>query len=181
MWPVGHLAVGYFCYVAVVAWTDRSLPANWRSLAVLAFATQLPDLIDKPLGYAGILPSGRSLAHSLVVVFVATAGVRLAVSIARARQDLHLSRSILAAYRLPLLVGYLSHLVADSYGALLAGGVWRIRYLAWPLLPAIEYGSDGVAPWNRLLAMTLTPQIQAELLLAAAAIVVFVALRLRKQ
>lgn len=45
---------------------ERRLP-NAKHTVVPLYATQLPDLIDKPLAWSvGILPTGRSLAHSLL-------------------------------------------------------------------------------------------------------------------
>ena len=178
MWPIGHLAVGYLLFVAVAAWTDRSLPADWRTLTVLAFATQLPDLVDKPLSYWGVLPSGRSLAHSLVVFAVVVVAARLTARAVRARWDADPSIPIPFAVTLPLVVGYLSHLAGDAYGPVLAGEFRHVRFLLWPVLPAIDYGVDNVAPWDRVLAMSLTPQVRLELAIAACALVVFLGLRL---
>lgn len=179
MWPIGHLAVGYLSYVITVARTRRAPPIDWRVLVVIAVGTQLPDLVDKPLSYWGLLSSGRSVAHSLVVFGTVAAGLRLLVAFVRDRRSDSTVWHAFSRYRLPLAVGYLSHLAADSYGSVLAGELWSVRYLAWPVLPAPLYSGDESAPWNRLLDMTLTPAVKGELLLATVAVLVFVWLRIR--
>ena len=61
MWPWEHLAFGYLLWSLWLRARGRSLPGDWEAL-VLVFATQLPDLVDKPLAWQlGVLPGGRSL------------------------------------------------------------------------------------------------------------------------
>jgi hypothetical protein len=49
-------------------------------------------------------------------------------------------------------VGYGSHLLADSYGALLAGRFEMATFLLWPVLPSPEYPTESFAGhWIRLL------------------------------
>jgi hypothetical protein len=61
MWPWEHLAVGYLLYsVSCVLWGRYPTRIG---VAALAFGTQFPDLVDKPLGWwLGVLPSGQSFA-----------------------------------------------------------------------------------------------------------------------
>jgi membrane-bound metal-dependent hydrolase YbcI (DUF457 family) len=102
------------------------------ALAV-ALGTQFPDLIDKPLAWSlGVLPSGRSLAHSLLT---ATLVIALVVLYCRRRE-----RSTLAA---AFGVGYLSHLFADAISPLLAGEYVFLTFLAWPLTPPPPYGEES--------------------------------------
>jgi len=67
MWPWGHLAVGYVAFSVFVRFRLGRQPSGHAALA-LAVATQLPDLIDKPLAWQfGLLSSGISVAHSILV------------------------------------------------------------------------------------------------------------------
>ncbi|MFB6075088.1 MAG: metal-dependent hydrolase [Haloarculaceae archaeon] len=124
MWPWEHLAVGYLTYsLARRAVTGRA-PARVEAYAVL-LGSQFPDLVDKPLGWGtSLLPSGVSLAHSLLVA-VPLAAVATVVTSNRGRRELG------AAFA----VGYLLHLPADAlYPALLGGNVYT-DFLLWPLVP----------------------------------------------
>ena len=67
MWPWGHAAIGYLLYTAYTwrRYDHRKKPPT----TLLFFGTQFPDLIDKPLVWTLVLlPSGRSLGHSLLVL-----------------------------------------------------------------------------------------------------------------
>jgi membrane-bound metal-dependent hydrolase YbcI (DUF457 family) len=132
MWPWGHLAVGYVCYSLLVRLRWGRAPGDTAALAV-AFGTQFPDLIDKPLAWSlQILPSGRSLAHSLLTAALVIAVVGL---YCRRRE-----RSTPAA---AFGVGYLSHLLADALSPLLGGEYVFLTFLAWPLTPPPPYGDEG--------------------------------------
>ncbi len=90
-------------------------------------ATQLPDLIDKPLGWTfGVLPNGRMFAHSLVVVLPGfTLGCVLA-----SRRDLVRPASLVS-------LAYPSHIVGEFYPVLWLGTDYNFfPNLIWPLLPA---------------------------------------------
>lgn len=176
--PLGHAAFAYLSYVGVAAVVDRRLPAR-LSLIPLAFASQLPDLIDKPLAFYGVLVSGRAFGHSLLALLIFTALVlvgRVWVAPRVARPRL---RELLELSPLPFAVGYASHLVGDAYPALLAGQYGRASYLLWPLLPAPQYPGEAVAPWIRLARIYRNPGTHDQLPLVGLALVVFVALRVR--
>lgn len=167
MWPFGHFAVGYLAFaVARLAWTDGR-PADWTTLAVLIVATQLPDLVDKPLSFYGVLPSGRSLGHS-ALVFGVVVGALVA-----ARRGRPTERDA------ALAIGYGTHLAGDAYGALLAGRYDTARYLLWPVTRPVIYPGDGTAPWTRLIGLQLTPSARRQLLLAVIAVGVLAARRHR--
>ena len=128
MWPWGHLAAGYLIYTGYARVRTNRPPGNVPVLVAL-FATQVPDLVDKPLAWSlSILPSGRSLGHSLVVAAVAFplfwvwAGRRNARPFAGA-----------------FAIGWLSHLVTDALYPLLSGELAHLAFLAWPLLPLPAY------------------------------------------
>ena len=68
MWPWGHVALGYLFYSLYVHWRHDRPPSAPAAIAV-GVGTLLPDVIDKPLAWwAAVLPNGRSLAHSAVVM-----------------------------------------------------------------------------------------------------------------
>jgi len=132
MWPWGHLAAGYLLYSAYTRLRTGESPADVPALVAL-FGTQLPDLIDKPLAWSlSVLPTGRSLAHSLVVA----APVLAVVWFLTARRD---ARPLAAA----LGVGWVSHSFTDALYPLLAGKFDEVTFLAWPLLPLPAYEVDG--------------------------------------
>jgi len=132
MFPWGHAAVGYLLYAGYRR-TRFDLQPHGVAVLALALGTQLPDLIDKPLAYQfAVLPSGRSLGHSLVF-----AGLLLMVlwglAIHRDR------RAEVGAFG----IGYLTHLFGDSLYPALAGDVAELRFLAYPLLQPFEYDAGG--------------------------------------
>jgi hypothetical protein len=134
MWPWEHLVFGYLLYSATVRLTGGGRPGS-RATVVLAVATQLPDLVDKPLGWGlAVLPAGRSLAHSLLVF-----GLLLVVLV-------RLDRRRGSALALPFSVGYLSHLAGDVIYPLLLGKGLRAGFLLWPLVPVEAAPVDGVVP-----------------------------------
>jgi membrane-bound metal-dependent hydrolase YbcI (DUF457 family) len=124
MWPWEHLAFGYILYSVTVRLL-RVGPVTRRSAVWLAVATQLPDLVDKPLAWTvPLLPGGRSLAHSL---FVAVPLVSLALWVAYSRDRLTVG--------VAFVVGYLSHLAGDVLYQVVVGDGLRPTFLLWPLLP----------------------------------------------
>lgn len=122
MWPWGHLAVGYLLYSLALRHRDR-IPDSPEVL-LLAFGTLLPDLVDKPLSWElGVLRSGRSLGHSVLIatVVVVVLYVALAPRVGRTRVT-------------AFAVGYLSHPVVDfPYADVLAGEFATTAYFVWPL------------------------------------------------
>ncbi len=124
MLPWGHAAVGYLLYAALCRYRTGDIPDGAAVLA-LAVGTQIADLIDKPLAwYLGVLPSGRSLGHSIFTAIVLLAAVHwLAVRYRR--------RELSVAFA----VGHLSHLAADSVHPLLRGEFGDLGFLLWPVIP----------------------------------------------
>lgn len=134
MWPWEHLAVGYLAYsIAVRSVTGRP-PRDPVAVVVLAFATQFPDLIDKPLAWSlGMLPTGTSLAHS---VFVA-----VPLSVLVAVLAWRWGRPAIGA---AFAIGYLLHLPSDAiYAAVILGSPLTGEGFAWPLVPATPIERTG--------------------------------------
>lgn len=179
MLPLGHLAFAYLWYV-VYAWVgSHRLPAG-LALVSVAFGSQFPDLVHKPLAYLGVLTYGRSLAHSVFALGICSLGVW---SIARHYRGRWTGQSLPERLRIvtpaAFTIGYASHLLGDTYQFLLAGDLWAARFLVYPLVPVPVSSADDVAPWIRLLRiykdMGSHPQVNIIIL----AVTVFVGLRLR--
>jgi hypothetical protein len=127
MWPWEHLAVGYVAYSLACRLVPGEHRPGMAATAALAFGTQLPDLVDKPLGWGTtLLPNGTSLAHSLLFAVPLVVVVAL---LARRRGR--------PAVGVAFGVGYLLHLPSDVlYSVLLGRPAWDASFLLWPLLSA---------------------------------------------
>lgn len=123
MLPWAHAAFGYLCYHGYTARTG-SRPSGVAALAVV-FGTQFPDLVDKPLAWTfDVLPSGRSLGHSVFALVLVCGLLYLAFEETRRRE--------LLAFAL----GYASHLLGDGLHALWEREFVQFGYLFWPLTSA---------------------------------------------
>jgi hypothetical protein len=132
MWPWGHLAVGYLLYSIFVHLLFRRRPGD-RTTVALALGTQFPDLVDKPLAWTlAVLPNGRSLTHSLLVAI-------LLISVVQLLLQWRGSGDVATAFG----IGYLSHLFGDALYPLLGEEYSQLAFLGWPVLPAIEYPTEG--------------------------------------
>jgi hypothetical protein len=134
MWPWEHLAVAYLLYSACSRWL-WGRPPTTRGTLVVAFASQLPDLVDKPLAWLlFVLPGGRTLGHSLFVG-LPLVGVAFVVG------------WVLDSYRgsIAFAVGLLSHLAGDVLYPLVVRGDLRLGFLLWPLVPA-DGGTERALP-----------------------------------
>jgi membrane-bound metal-dependent hydrolase YbcI (DUF457 family) len=133
MWPWGHAAVGYLAYTAFARGRGAAWPPDDASAVALAVGTQFPDLVDKPLAWSlGVLPSGRSLAHSLLVgsLFVA-----VVLALARRRDRTEPATAF--------AVGYYAHLFGDALVPLASLDVEYLTFLAWPVLAPPPYENDS--------------------------------------
>ena len=131
MWPWEHLAIGYVVWSLCVHYFRSRKPTD-KEFWLVVFGTQFPDLVDKPLAWSfHVLPAGRSLAHSLITATLLLGFVGL---LAREWEKVPLATAF--------GVGYISHLVTDAIGPLLAGDYAYTYYLLWPLLPLPPYDSS---------------------------------------
>ena len=131
MLPWGHLAVGYVVYsLGGRAWHRRA--PGGQAIVVVAVATQLPDLIDKPLNWWFSVYDGRAIGHSVVFAVAACA---LVVYLARNRERFDLATAF--------SVGLVTHLLGDSYPALLQGDHRALSFLLWPFRSPPTYPSDS--------------------------------------
>lgn len=132
MWPWEHLAVGYLAYSLLVRVRTGDPPDGPAALTV-AVASQLPDLIDKPLAWTfGVYPGGYSVGHS---IFVACGLSALAVAVSRRGGRPRLG----AAFA----VGYLAHLPADLAFLYVVNGYLTPAVVLWPAVPAVPGTAGG--------------------------------------
>lgn len=178
MLPLGHLAFAYLWYAVYAAVGTHRLPAR-LALIPLAIGSQFPDLIDKPLAYLGILTYGRSLAHSLFAFTLCTLALWWLTRSLHGRWTAEtLFERLRGVTPGAFAIGYLSHLVGDTYRFLLAGDLWSARFLLYPLFSVPETPADDIAPWIRLFQIYQEMGTHPQLNVIVLAIVVFVGLRL---
>lgn len=163
MWPWGHLGFGYLLLSAYNHLVGRRRPGDLEALA-LVVGTQFPDLIDKPLGWTlGVLPSGRSLAHSIITAAIVVYAV---ARLARAYGTSGVGRGF--------AIGYASHLVGDSYGQVLDGEYGELTFLLWPALPLPEGAGTETSIVAHFRHMEFTPVLLFGLLVGSFAVLVWI-------
>ncbi|WP_411969023.1 metal-dependent hydrolase [Haloferax sp. YSSS75] len=136
MWPWEHLAVGYILVSLWARATNRRLDS--RAALAVVLGTQFPDLVDKPLSWSfGVLPSGLSFAHSILV------SIPLALAVVLVARRFEMT-TVGVAFAL----GYLSHIPADLlYSGFFFGNYGALESFLWP----ISYGpeSSGVGLFDQ--------------------------------
>ena len=172
MWPWEHLALSYLVASVGYRLVSGRAPTPLTVFAI-GVASQLPDLIDKPLAWGlDILPSGLTLGHSL---FFATAVSAVALTLAARRRRLPLGVAFTLAYG--------AHLLGDVLFALLTSGSLAISFLFWPVVPASPDPGVGLLARvgqlaGRFWQFLATPRGQLylgfELLLLTSAVVLWV-------
>ncbi|MXR52985.1 hypothetical protein GRX03_15405 [Halovenus sp. WSH3] len=135
--PIKHVILALLPVVCYTVLRERTLPSG--PIMLIAVAGGLAaDVIDKPLAWQfGVVPSGRMVAHSLVL----SVPVLVAVVVLAARLD-QLFAGLVFAW------GHLSHIATDFRSVLFHGtdSYW-FPNLFWPLLPAnpdrtVGYGDN---------------------------------------
>ncbi|AGB38985.1 metal-dependent hydrolase [Natronococcus occultus] len=160
MWPLGHAAIGYLCYTLATR-TRFDRPPGQIAVLVLLFGTQFPDLIDKPLAwYLGVIPTGRTLAHSLLFLVP----VSIAVYVLARRYGR-------AEYGFAFGLGALSHTLVDALPALWGGT--DPSFLLWPALPVEGYESGAPSVTALFLESLGDPYFLSEFVLAALALAIW--------
>lgn len=128
--PWGHLAFGYVL-VSIFTRVVAGRPPRDREALVVLVATQLPDLVDKPLGWGfSLYATGYGAAHSVLVVVPLFAPV-VAYAI---------EKRSMAALVFP--VAYLSHLAGDVLAALAEGSYNALGRVLWPVSSFPTYAHD---------------------------------------
>lgn len=157
MLPPVHLAVGYLCYAAVVRLRGTGVPAGQATIVVV-LAAALPDLIDKPLAWLGVVDVGRTLGHSLLFTVPVVA---LVWFLARRADERELG--------IAFATGSLSHVATDVPWHLLSGEYHELGFLLWPITPMPPYtGTTTLATLGGTAVTTLW--IEAAILVAGVAL-----------
>lgn len=156
MWIWSHLVFGYLGYLLVRPAAIRRIDGPVAIAVILG--SVFPDVVDKPLAWwLGVLPSGRSFAHSLITLVLVSAVV-WAFAEAYDRREIAIGWT----------VGYASHLLGDVAEPLYHGRYDEITFLLWPILPAPPYTEPAnVAEVVAfLLVAPFTPRFLLELVVA---------------
>ncbi len=161
MWPMGHVAIAYLLYTLSTRVRFETSPAAGPAIVVV-FGSLFPDLVDKPLAwYVGVLPTGRSLAHSLLVL-VPLCLVVYIVARARDREE----------YAVAFAIGALSHSLVDALPVLWDESA-STSFLLWPYWSVGPY-EDGAPGVLELLQASLSdPYFLSEFVLLAVAVVLW--------
>lgn len=161
MWPLGHLAIAYLLYSGSTRWRFADTPEG-TAMVVLFIGALFPDIVDKPLAwYLGMLPSGRSLAHSLVVLIPLCLGLYVVFK--------HRGQAELAV---AFAIGAISHALVDALPA-----IWRedatANFLLYPLVPIEAYETGPPTILGLLQAQLTSPWFHVEFVLALLALVLW--------
>jgi len=135
--PIKHVLLAVVPVACYTLLRRRRIPSGAVVLTAVC-AGLFADLIDKPLAWQfGLIPSGRMVAHSLVI----SVPLLVAVLLFTARTN-HLQYGLVFAW------GHLSHIATDFLSVLSRGtdSYW-FPNLFWPLLPAnpdrtVGYGNN---------------------------------------
>jgi hypothetical protein len=131
MWPWEHAAIGYLLYSLGRRALGHDPPEDTATI-VLAVATVLPDLVDKPLSWGlGLFPTGYAIAHSL---FVAIPLGAAALALGRKYSKLSLG--------IAFTIGYWSHLLGDVLNPVRTGNSMDWSRILWPVVEAQPYETD---------------------------------------
>lgn len=163
MWPWGHLALAYLVY-SLYSHVGRGHRPTAATALVVAVGSQFPDLVDKPLAWTlSVLPSGRSLAHSLLVLVPLVA---LLYSVTRVRGENE--EPLVVAFG----VGAIAHTFADALYSLVALEFRQAGFMLWPAVAPLEYEVEQSFLAHFAL-VDLSPELYFEFLLVAVALVVW--------
>ena len=134
MWPWEHLAVGYV--LVSLLWRLGGKRPDLPAALAVAFGTQFPDLVDKPLAWHfDVLDSGLAVGHSLLVL------VPLCTLLVVVAYRVGYTHAAVA-----FTVGYLSHIAGDAVHPMLFGEPFRWTVFFWPLSSGAGEGSVELLP-----------------------------------
>ncbi|WP_135305894.1 metal-dependent hydrolase [Haloarcula amylovorans] len=130
MRPDIHAGLAYLAWTAYTHLSATRPPTD-AEFWVVIFGSQFPDLVDKPLAWTfGVLPSGRSLGHSLL-----TAAILVVVL----RRYLSRDRDVLVT---AFAVSVVGHDLLDAIPPLQRGQPAYVRYLLWPVVDQPPYDTS---------------------------------------
>lgn len=162
MWPIGHAAGAYILYNLYSRARGTSPPGE-IAVWILLFGSLIPDIIDKPLAwYVGVLPTGRSLGHSLL--FIVPLCIALGVIAYRYGR---------LEWAIAFTIGALSHLLLDALPAL-----WRddtsASFLLYPLVSVGTYDNGAPTILGLLRSSLNDPYFHLEFVFLFVALVMWV-------
>ena len=161
MWPVGHVAIAYILYSVSTRFRFEETPTAGPAIVVV-FGSIFPDLVDKPLAwYFDVLPTGRTLMHSLLVLVPLCLAVYL-VTRAYDRSE----------YGVAFAIGAISHSLVDALPRL-----WNpeadVGFLLWPYWSVDPYEGNPPTVTELLLNSLADPYFYSEFVLLAIALVLW--------
>lgn len=130
MSPLEHFLAGFVPVLVYFILRYRQLPSV-GVVFVIFVGSQFPDLVDKPLSLANVIPWGRVFMHSLPFA-LPVAAVVLLYAVATDQQHLGVG----------FVFAYLLHIPGDWYGRLLSGEI--PPDILWPIMPIPAHPN---APW----------------------------------
>lgn len=142
MWPPTHPAVGYLAYSLLARTRHGRAPEAGPAAAVLVGGA-LPDVVDLPLRWAGVVPDVRLFGHTLVTAIPLAA---LALWLARRRGR--------PALGVAFAVGLGGHVAADALWPVLYGDAHELGFLLWPITESRPY--ESVKPIGAVGAIEVT-------------------------
>lgn len=158
---MGHVAIAYLLYAGATRLRLDRTPSRGPTL-VLLLGSLFPDLVDKPLAwYLGVLPTGRTLAHSLLVL--------VPLSLVVYGVSRHVGR---AEYGFAFGLGALSHALVDALPVLWSDEA-TAEFLLWPLIPVEPYGTGSPTVLGLLQDSLTDPYFVSEFVLLAIALVLW--------
>lgn len=161
MEPGNHILLALFPVVGYSLLRHRR-PTTGPILLLVIGASLFPDLVDKPLAWTlGVVPSGRMVAHSLVIAVPIVALVYL-LAVWTGRRS----------YGVAFLWGYLIHITGDFYPILWHGtDYYFFPNLFWPLLKANPDPNPGFGDKIPVLSVEILPKLTVLALIFAYIIV----------
>lgn len=161
MWPIGHVAIAYLLYTGSTRLRSLGPPAAGPAF-VACFGGLFPDIVDKPLAwYLDALPTGRTLAHSLLVLVP----LCLLVYIVLRRYDR-------GEYGVAFAIGAISHSLVDALPVLWDDEA-SASFLLWPYWSVESYESGAPGVLELLSASLSQPYFYLEFVLLGVAIAIW--------
>lgn len=161
MWPIGHAAVAYLLYSLYGRWEPEHR-VDGVTVWILLFGSVFPDLVDKPLAwYFDVLPTGRSLAHSLLLL-IPLCLIILAVAHRYGRLE----------WGIAFGIGAISHALVDALPVL-----WRddatAAFLLYPLVAVEPYDTGPPSVLGLMIDSMGDPYVLLEFVLFGVALVLW--------
>lgn len=161
MWPIGHVAIAYLLYSASTRLRFDASPTAVAAL-ILAIGAVFPDLVDKPLAWQlGVLPTGRTLAHSVLFLVPLVAVIYLWTR----------GRGV-EEYGVAFGLGAISHSLVDA-APILWNSDATAGFLLWPVVSVPGYESEAPTLLGLLASSLTDPYFLSEFVFLAGAVVLW--------